>query len=416
MVSGNEIEQKYMKKNSLVSNILTKTVIVLYSLYAIKCVWLAFASVSYFPAYYYILEVSTIACLPLGIVAVILPGKLFFPKNFWLFILPFIYWIYNFVNNYTSPNLAVETFTLGVVVAFVLFRSEIKAKIFNMFYWLIQILNVISLIFFFFYQLNINIGFETVSYYEPNIHANYIKWLIFGIYKSSSEIRLCGVFNEPGALGTVCSLLFVVKFQKCRLWEILLLVTVVICTYSLAGYLLIFIFLAFYLVKKNPTNLIYLGLFIGVFLLIPHIDFGNEYLNYLASRLAFTKEGFAGDNRTKPYFDKLYHRFMQSNDKWFGRGKNYPMGSGTLSYKTYVVEYGILGFGFWIFTWIYSGINTARRNKDCLVFLIIFLISIYQRPRLIASIYGYVLLFGGMEWIKMNQKSGLNLLRNFRYE
>ncbi|MDE5855238.1 MAG: hypothetical protein K2H19_09295 [Ruminococcus sp.] len=388
------------KKCSLLLNL----TIVFYSVYAIKCVWLAFASVNYFPAYYYILEVSTMSCLPFGIAVVILPGKLFVPKNYWLLILPFIYWIYNFVNSYTKPNLAIETFTLGVIVIFVLFRSEIKARIFDTFYWLIQICNVFSLVFFLLYQLNINIGFETVPYYEPNIPANYVKWLIFGIYKSSTELRLCGIFNEPGALGTVCSLLFIVKFNKCRLWEILLLIAVILCTYSLAGYLLMFIFLALYLVRKNPKNLIFLSLFIGAFLFIPHIDFGNEYLNHLASRLAFTKDGLAGDNRTKPYFDELYHTFMQSNDRWFGYGNNYPMGSGTLSYKTYVVEYGILGFGFWIFTWICSGINVTRMNKDCLIFLSIFLISLYQRPRLIASIYGYVLLFGGMEWIKENQK------------
>lgn len=407
MVSGNELGQEHMKKNDLFSNILIKTVIIFYSLYAIKCVWLAFASNDYFPFYYKVLQIVTMGCCPLGIVALISQKKIIIPRNIFIVILPFVFWSYSVFYNYGNIEIAIDTFTLIVILSFILFSTNLKIEIFNLFYNIIQVTNLISVIIFLIYILQINIGFETVPYYFELQQGNYIKWFIFAIYKSNSELRLCSIFNEPGALGTVCALLFIARFSYSTLFEKILLVVTIICTFSMAGFLLLFIFTAMYMIRKNPQNIIFLGLFIALFLAIPNIDFRNDYINGLTKRFAITENGFEGNNRTKPYFDNLFRNFMMSNKKWVGYGKNYPIGSGTLSYKTYIVEYGIIGFGFWICSWILAGIKAAKTNKDCVIFLIIFLISLYQRPKLIASIYGYVLLFGGIAWIKQKKKEKL---------
>lgn len=383
--------------------------IVFYSVYAIKCVWLAFASTDYFPVYYQILNVVTMGCAPLGLLTLLWQKKLMIPRNFFLLLLPFIFYSYSVFHNYREPEIATDTFTLVVVLCYILFSYDLKIKIFDLFYQIIQITNLISVIFFLLYVLHINIGFETVPYYSELQNFYYVKWFIFAIFKSNTELRLCGIFNEPGALGTVCALLFIARFRYSTTWEKVLLLAAILCTFSMAGFLLIFIFAAAYLVRKNPKNLVFLGLFIAAFLAIPNIDFRNDYLNNLAGRFAIKENGFEGNNRTKPYFDRLYLNFMQSNEKWLGYGKNYPMGVGNSSYKTYVVEYGIIGFAFWIMSWINAALRMADKNKDCLLFTAIFVISLYQRPRLIQSIYGYVLLFGGIAWIKQERKKEKSL-------
>ena len=40
------------------------------------------------------------------------------------------------------------------------------------------------------------------------------------------------------------------------------------------------------------------------------------------------------------------------------------------------------------------------KDKMCLIYVMFFFISLYQRPYAIISIWGYIFLFGGIEWLK----------------
>ena len=106
---------------------------------------------------------------------------------------------------------------------------------------------------------------------------------------------------------------------------------------------------------------------------------------------------------------------MKTNDKWFGRKEGYTFPTdygGVLSYKTYIVEYGIIGFLLWMMAWLYCGIKISGKNKNCILLIIFFLISLYQRPRLINGLYGFVLMFGGIKWLKANSEMLKKAIRN----
>lgn len=276
-----------------------------------------------------------------------------------------------------------------------------------MFYWIVLVTSAISMVFLAFYMFGINIGYRTINYYSNSPTQHYVKWLIFAIYRSSTEIRLCGIFNEPGALGTVCALLFSIRYEHSKRGEKVLMILTILCTVSLAGFLLIFLFFAVKSVMRSKKNIFYLLLlmcFVGVILLLPYIDFENKALNNFANRLRIVNGVLAGDNRMSSAFSSFYDAFIKSGDKWFGLGTDYIELGGS-SYKSYVIEYGIIGFGFLMFLWLRNGLRWAERNKDCILFIVLFFASLYQRPELLKSIYGYVLMFGGIAWMQLQTRA-----------
>lgn len=378
-----------------------------YALYAIKGAWLAFARPEYSPVFDYIMYIPLAICLPIGMLIVIRQKTCI--KNGWLLLLPFIYFLYNLLHSYAEWDYITDIFTFSCVITFVLFKPELKARIFNFFYWVIQVCNIVSLIIFFLYILHINIGYQILPYYSFHPNQSYIRWFIFAIYEDSIQIRLCGIFNEPGGLGTLCSLLFAARFNSSRLWEKLLLIATTICTFSMAGYIIILLYIILYSISRaSIKNIIALiGCLVGIIIMmtsvITHIDETSTF-GKLLLRFAITSDGFTGDNRTTDEFDAVYDSFISGSHNLLGYGGGCPKPEGVLSYKSYVMDYGILGFGFWILVWTMAAVKDAKKDKHIILFLILFLLSIYQRPRLIASLYGYVLLFGGIAWMRQQKE------------
>ena len=298
-----------------------------------------------------------------------------------------------------------EELRLITLVIFVLFSKEMKAKIFHFFYWVVQIQNIIAILVWVAYFLNINIGFRREYFYSDNSVERliyYYRWTIFAIYNSGITYRLCGIFNEPGGLGTLCALLFICTAQKTKLWEKLILLSAGALTLSLAFYLLIFAYITVYVWGKNPKNIFFIVPVVILFLMIPQIDFHNEALNALAARFAIVDGRLAGDNRITAVFDARYAKFLKTNKKWFGMGYGFSFGGGNSSYKShYIVPFGILGTAFLLGTWFVAAWHYAEKKKVALLYAAFFFISLYQRPSAIFNCWGYVALLGGIEWQRL---------------
>lgn len=279
-----------------------------------------------------------------------------------------------------------------------------KRRIFTMFYRLFLVVAVISIFVWICFFLKINIGFQQVAYYSQRENAGftyyYYRWFIFAIFNELTFYRLCGVFNEPGALGTLCALLFICTHKKSTFLEKVILLVTGVLTFSLAFFILVFMYVAIKVCLKNPRNIIFVGVFIMLFLSIPNIDFHNELLNRTAARFRITDTGLAGNNRTTAAFDYEFKEFIKSSDVWIGRGNGYNVGSGNASWKSYyLMPYGIIGtvgmFGLWLVAALYR----CDKSKEELIYILLFFASLYQRPNAIQSIWGYVVLFGGLIWM-----------------
>lgn len=388
-------------------------VILIYALFATHGIMLAFASSHYSFVLSILIPVVSYVSLPLGLF--LLWKKSWIDrKNVYLLLLPLLYWFLLLIHTDGgySGDWAVA---LIAICCFCMFCNSMKRYIFEFFYWIILLNNLISIFYWICYSLNINIGFKEVSIYSElagtYMGRNYVKWGIFAIYKDAVELRLCGIFNEPGALGTICALFLIATFRYSKLWQKLLLIITGFLTFSFAFYLMLFAFSACYLVRKNVKNVVLLIFFLIIFLVLPQIDWGNDSVNIVMERFKVTESGLVGDNRTANGFDNKYAQMKNSDKIWFGYGAGNILAAGGLSYKQYVVQFGYIGYGLLLLLWLIAGVVRARGNKDAYLLLFFFLLSLYQRPGAMVHIYGYILLFGGVEYL-LYHESELKVAKN----
>jgi hypothetical protein len=91
-----------------------------------------------------------------------------------------------------------------------------------------------------------------------------------------------------------------------------------------------------------------------------------------------------------------------STDPWFGKGYGFVVSSklgNNSSYKIKLLDYGIVGCMLIWGTLLLSVLKNNFRNKEIMLYIIVFFASIYQRPNIMTLPY-LVLLTGGIECIK----------------
>lgn len=384
-------------------------VAIVFSLRAITFVWLAFASELYIPAFAILVQVLRYCTIPIGI------GYLFAKRTVYRadlnLLLPLLfYYIMLVVHTYGGyqGSYIHELISIG---CFLLMSRKMKIKIFDYFYKIILFSCVISIFVYIAYLVHLPIGFTRHPFFNDGVQTSYYqKWLIFAVMDSGYSLpRLCGIFNEPGGLGTVCGLLFATTFKFSSKKEKLIIIVTIMISLSLAGVLLLLVYLIIYLAQRNWRYAV-AAIALTVFMfMIPKINWGNSDINAFAQRFAITASGLAGDNRTRTPFDLEYKQLLRSSELFFGKGAAYTAESGTSSYKNYIMQFGLLGFGIYAFLWIGNAVAEAKRNKECLILLFIFIISIYQRPVPLTNAYGYLVIFGGFLWIQDNEEKTINV-------
>lgn len=380
---------------------LEKILIVLYAIYACRGAWLAFESNQYLPWFALLMITLTYICV--GVAGVyLLRNPRVSRYSIVMCAVPLLYWAMQIFHPAGGYSGGWELALISIVL-YLFLPDSIKAAIFRVFYWIVQGANVVSILVWVLFFAGIDIGFHRVLYYaqaDQYTTYYYIRWFIFAILQSGDSYRLCGIFNEPGGLGTLCALLFICTYKKSSRWEKVLLLISGTCTFSLAFFLLIFGFITVYVCQKRLFNMLYIFLFLAVFLAIPQIDFHNDSLNKAAARFAITEDGLAGDNRTTDSFDRSYDEFLDSDDIWLGKGPTFSFGGANLSYKShYILRYGFIGTAAMLGSWVALALYCARGRRTALLYSLFFFVSLYQRPAVIMSITGYVLLVGGNIWL-----------------
>lgn len=380
---------------------LDKLVILMYTLYTFRGAWLAFDHGGYLPWFEVFSLLVARACVPIGFLYCV--RKLFvLPQNLPLLVLPLFYWLLQVfhTNGGYSGGWELSLITISL---FLLLPDNIKKRIFDLFYRMFLVAAAISVLVWVCYFSGINIGFHRELYYSQRGVGwlyYYYRWFIFAIFNERTIFRLCGVFNEPGVLGTMCALLFICTDKRAKRWEKIILLVTGVLTFSLAFFVLVFAYEAIKICLKNLQSIIFIALFVALFLAIPHINFHNEFLNQTAARFTITDSGLAGDNRISRTFEVQYDNFLHSSDVWLGKGAGYDMGGSNLSWKShYIVPYGIIGTVALLGIWFGAAWKYGKGSKEKLIYMFLFFVSLYQRPAAIENVLGYVLLFGGLIWM-----------------
>lgn len=247
---------------------------------------------------------------------------------------------------------------------------------------------------------------EVYPYYEGQGGAVYLVMGPIYVYANvETGIRLCGIFNEPGYLGTVLALILCVEKYNLRNKGNVVMLVASICTMSFAFYLISFL----YLFLKNIGNIkkMMIGVasivtVLAIFNLFPLLGNVGEIspeFEQLISRFSITDNGkFSGDNRTDIYIDEAFDKIFYSEKVLYGNGGGYARSiasKGVLSIVVMIVDYGFVGIIISYGTLLLSALFFNKLTVSSLAYILVFFISTYQRPDIFWLNY-FVLLFGGL--------------------
>lgn len=192
--------------------------------------------------------------------------------------------------------------------------------------------------------------------------------------------RFYSIFDEPGTLGTLSAfILFANKYNFKDKRNIIILAGAFF-TYSFAFFVLTFVGLSLYFIRKPKLLIIYSILIAAIVLLTYNIIKSNPtFKATVSSRLTSTEASLKA--RTSKDVNIYFKKYISSGESIFGKGtgfleKNPKLLAGQ-SFKFFMIENGFFGLmlviGMYLF--IYG------ENKFLMFsYLLLFLLSFLQRP------------------------------------
>ncbi len=263
-----------------------------------------------------------------------------------------------------------------------------------------------SIIYYILYVLHIRLPYTVL----PSLHESktqlgiYYQHYPFGLIIAGSAMpRPSGLFDEPGYMGTLAGILYAAVLESrdktIKKWRICLII-IGLFSFSLAFYILFFVRIMIYIAEKGYKRVaLILPVLIALFVVFMNVDFHNEQIQEVQARLKIGENGLEGDNRTTMAFDEEYGFFIRGDTKIILRGngldahmKN-PKMIGASSYKVLVYNYGIIGTGLLILLLVLI-VYSVGFTKNNTAFLLIFLLSMYQRPGVFTMHFISILICG----------------------
>ncbi|MCM1489658.1 MAG: hypothetical protein NC095_02360 [Muribaculum sp.] len=215
--------------------------------------------------------------------------------------------------------------------------------------------------------------------YKP--FDNYI-FYIKNTFDHGTIARFNAFFLEPGHQALLSTFMLIAnrfRIKECK-WSIILLLSVIF-SFSLAGYLLLF--LGFVLLKINSIGKAIAVATVTALLIIggrTYLGEDNSLNVLILERLEKDdSQGIKGNNRFAGDTDFVFERSLESGEAWFGISDKVNMdlilGAG---YKIYVIQYGIIGALLALFFYI-SLIPPNPDYRYTLAFLIVLTTCFLQR-------------------------------------
>lgn len=307
--------------------------------------------------------------------------------NALLYVLPYILYL-----------IVVGRFSFDGILGFGLFAAisnEKKYLCFVTFRDFLVLSSFLGIIAYISFVIGIPLPHTTVPLYGGL--GSYINFGFTYLDFSFDGLRLCGLFNEPGYFGTILALTLIASsFNMKKISNIVMLIAGIL-TASMAFFTLVGLYVFFANIYK-PRRLITILLvfFVSSFILIKMGIVPQALVDHILGRFVFEDGKFVGDNRSSTAIDDAFTNMFNSSKVWFGYGDHLPVDQeSTLTYKFYVLQYGIIGA---LLTWgvlLFASLKTSKCSLSVLTFIALFFISIYQRPGIFVLCY-FVVLFGGV--------------------
>ncbi|WP_270507989.1 hypothetical protein [Eubacterium limosum] len=225
--------------------------------------------------------------------------------------------------------------------------------------------------------------------------------------------RLCGIYDEPGVIGTFGALILVGdNFAMDR--KNLTILLGCILSMSLAFYMVMIIYFTIRFTYTNKKKLVlYLTTILVLFSFINIFNSEDTFINrYVFSRLQIENGALSGENRTNKAFDDAFSDFLKQkrfSEILIGKGVGYvgahPNINSVSTYKIRIIETGVIGFLFIILFYLLIYRIYAKDKLNCKFLFAVFFFLFYQRSDVMTLSYIATMLFA-ISNLNFKEKNG----------
>jgi len=195
--------------------------------------------------------------------------------------------------------------------------------------------------------------------------------------------RFCGMFDEPGVVGTLAALFLVAdRVQLNKKTNIVFFISGVI-SFSLAFFVIILIYYLC-MIRHHFSKKIMLAIVVLILITV-FVQKDSFISTLLINRLTISfDEGWKGDNRESSNIKSGFDEWVNSEPIQFITGLNNSEGGEGSSWKIIFIRTGLIGFILVLSILFFPIFPSIRSmNYASFVFLLVFFLSIYQRPDII---------------------------------
>lgn len=287
-----------------------------------------------------------------------------------------------------------------------------KKEIFYSFNKLLAIIMMPSLVIWLLLILGIDISYHVIL---PNHDGKVDVGLIYKCYLELSVIltsignvtsvdRLCGIFDEPGVVGTISGLLIAANGMSLTKKENIVILISGILSFSTAFYIILLLLLFFKILAQKKLIVIFLvPMLCLLYYIFINIPTTFPPLVRVQNAVTFDEGKLQGNNReslaTKAELDNIIKNHFLDLIGGYGHEaiKNNPKLFGSWSYRLFIYERGLIAvliYGMQFFIAALYANRGMRFNYNQSIFMFIFVLSLYQRPEAACSI-AYLIIFAG---------------------
>lgn len=213
---------------------------------------------------------------------------------------------------------------------------------------------------------------------------NYIEYPLLVVSNSSAYFRFNGPFDEPGVVGTMNVLILTIsKFNLMDKRLIPILITGFF-SFSFFFYAIILVYYFFIpLMKKNSKKSFFITFIIVALIIFTYND--SFFYDMIWRRFEWndSKGMLTGDNRVSDTAWLLLGSILFTKEFFWGMGNYSFYEEEFLSNASIVLpllKYGFVFVGSYILFFAWYGYTNKKRLLDYILFLLVFVGAIYQRP------------------------------------
>lgn len=327
-------------------------------------------------------------------------------SNF-LFFIAFLFWV---IFNQVFDGVIELQPLYFLPLLFLLIENRMKLVVFEYFIKLFALLLLISFVAYLFFCFGfIEPSTEIIKLHDGRRYSYYFLNCIARtelqtpFYITTGFYRFYSFLDEPGYVGTLSVLILCAKKFNFKHYPYLIIYLISgLFTFSLAFYFTGVLFVVFYF------NVFKRFFQISILFIVIYFIAGNFIKAKVLDRIS---ESETAITRQTGSYERRFNDFLNSSDLYIGRGLNkHSEGldsseGGTANWTVLIYNFGIIGFVLYILFVFITYKNISIIDKFSIVFLLIYLLTLYHRPNLLKIEY-LVIFYGGLlaHRQKFNQK------------